>query len=364
MLNQGLIQKLLKEYVGAVNGEEAAARHLGIEADRIAQALGGDLSHWTLGRLVRLARGLGVDDRIFFGEGGVVPMQLLAFRNDQWGGLDPRDGIIARKALERAATLRSLGWQSHPYKASPLRKGTPYDLGYRLAERVRKDLKSTNEPLTNLTRLVEQRFGIVVAWAEMVTPRMEAMAVAAPGGEAIVLNSTWRPNSIGTFVRRNIAHELCHILFDVRRSQLLVKSDMDSAFSMEKDDMEKRANAFAAELLVPKAGVELCLQGRPKVIQDPQSADTLTTEVANHFGAPWLMTAWHLRNRGFIDKEKAGDPPNFTEGTANTAGPWSAPRERSTIEDFAAAQVEAGLLGRLRAQELSEVLTWAPGTKG
>lgn len=63
---------------------------------------------------------------------------------------------------------------------------------------------------------------------------------------------------------------------------------------------EQRARAFAAELLLPRAGLNGLL-GLPRTVREQDTAKELVIQAMDHFGASWQITANHLVNRGFVD---------------------------------------------------------------
>ncbi len=84
-----------------------------------------------------------------------------------------------------------------------------------------------------------------------------------------------------------LAHELCHLLFDRKSfvSLALVSGTWAPA------PLERRANAFAAELLLPLAGI------RRLVPAGSEPTDTQFETLLDRFKVGASTCAWHLRNR-------------------------------------------------------------------
>lgn len=64
---------------------------------------------------------------------------------------------------------------------------------------------------------------------------------------------------------------------------------------------EQRARGFAAELLLPRAGLNKLL-GLPRGVREQQTAVEMVVAAMDHFGASWQITANHLCNHGFVDR--------------------------------------------------------------
>jgi Zn-dependent peptidase ImmA (M78 family)/transcriptional regulator with XRE-family HTH domain len=193
--------------------------------------------------------------------------------------------------------------------------------GRQLAERVRKALNIGGEPVTDLTALVEDVFGLDVAVQPLpnnlhgllVTDQADqpdgadaAQAPAegsSPGAVALINSSdTWGRQ------RFTLAHELSHLLF--MDMKLFVA---DFAGRAGRDLNELRADCFAAHFLAPDSGLkELArgVTGRDTVaglpLADVDAADgaTLVTAVAVRFGVS-VETALHrLDDARIIDAEQ------------------------------------------------------------
>lgn len=92
-----------------------------------------------------------------------------------------------------------------------------------------------------------------------------------------------------------IAHELCHVLFHRNFGQALGIASGPWA----SPNLEREANAFAAELLLPSAGAEAALAQRAV-------GTAAVREIADRYGVGMDTTIWQLANRvGAVSKTEA-----------------------------------------------------------
>lgn len=237
-----------------------------------------------------------------------------------WQDFADDDHEMLQRVLESARTLKALtdggagggslrdgfSRQAAPSK-TPGRTRPPAAAanGYRRAEGVRNAIAESSwklgrgAPLRGLCELVEDGFGVLVVAAPMLTTGATAASIRdAEGAAAIVLNSAsqdWQRNP--AVARVHVAHELCHILFDPGDEGVQLVLDRDEEHPA--GAAEQRAKAFAAELLIPKAG--LCeLFGSPRAIVARDEAARWVERARDHFGTPWQIAAHHMINRGFV----------------------------------------------------------------
>ena len=110
---------------------------------------------------------------------------------------------------------------------------------------------------------------------------------------AIVWNSNNVFNEHSRGRRFTLAHELCHLLFDWEAGRGLAIASGPWAPS----GIERRANAFAAMLLMPTANVHAAVS----ILNVPLESLDGVSNVASRMGTGFRATSWHLRNLGFID---------------------------------------------------------------
>lgn len=219
------------------------------------------------------------------------------------------DEALITQALQRAKVLcelhrltnRGQDLRQHFVPEPPGK--TPYEDGYQLARQVRERLENLDRRLEALDTLIEERFGVLIDEATLRHESIQAVSAKTQSGAAMILlnrsnagypNPCWR--------RGNLAHELGHILRDPPEdgfNQLVV--DQDSALAWwSSSPGEQRAKAFAAELLIPTAGLERLLPTFPAT----QEATALVriADVREEFQTTFEVTLYHLVNQGYIAK--------------------------------------------------------------
>lgn len=329
----------------------AVSLRTGIASDLLAGLAGGTLQGWTTTKAEALGRALGLDPAVFWAPGVALAGPKLSFLRGAWPDFHPDDAAPLAQVLEQAATLRALRVVvGLPPSVRQALRPVPLDpphhaAGYALALRVRALLGLGESPLPNLHDLVPHRLDIAVVHRRLKTARLRAVAVMRPDAEAIVLNDAVESSSI--LQRRSIAHELCHILFDQR------SMDIDAVLEGAEDEepREARANAFAAELLVPEGGA-ISLIGIPEREVDLSRATKLVRTVARHFAAPAELVSNHLVNLGFIAKGLREAVIDATRGLRITDPEAQvAVLETRISQALADHRISAGRAAELRALE-------------
>jgi Zn-dependent peptidase ImmA (M78 family) len=202
-------------------------------------------------------------------------------------------------ALGRLLQGTEPGWQVAAFRRSEAPHDTadaPARHGYQLATELRRHWGLISERLEDVTALVEERLGIAVLLRQLTT--RAACAVKAGDAAAIVLGGA--SFQFPARARGAIAHEVCHVLHDPDREGVHVVLDLENDRSSHAN--EQRARAFAAELLLPRPGLNRLL-GVPRRVREPREAQTLVIDAMEEFGASWQITANHLCNREFVDME-------------------------------------------------------------
>ena len=170
--------------------------------------------------------------------GGVSPdlgqTDIDALRDALVGGCPGRDGE------ELASLVES-------------RQGTPLDVphldGERFATALLDDLGQLDDDSFVDVRVICRRLGITVEEIALETDSIRGVALAGEEfSPKIVINLVHAYNSNEDGKRFTIGHELCHILFDRTRARRIAHV----SGSWAPPGIEKRANAFAAYLLMPR----------------------------------------------------------------------------------------------------------------
>jgi Zn-dependent peptidase ImmA (M78 family) len=160
-------------------------------------------------------------------------------------------------------------------------------------------LNQVKEPLADLRDLVESRFGAIVVSRQLASKKVTAAAVRAGVAAAIVLAANDTQRAANPLVTRvNLAHELCHALFDPLVGGLQIVLDENN--DRKVNAAEQRARAFAAEFLLPLEGLSALL-GPPLTTSDADAASRMVARARSHFGTPHEIAANHLCNLGFVN---------------------------------------------------------------
>ncbi len=153
----------------------------------------------------------------------------------------------------------------------------PWRDGEDLASCVRAGLGLGRAPIADVAELAEHHFGLdVLAWP---TGKAVSGLCAHSRGVAMILISTSFSRGHQRFTA---AHELAHhLLHDPR--EIVIDSDLYDTSS----PTEKRANAFAAALLMPADGLSDVIAGR-------QIDDAVLIELMRHFGVSFSALLYRL----------------------------------------------------------------------
>ena len=171
-----------------------------------------------------------------------------------FGGASPELGIDDIQALRDALVGGCPGQDGEELGALvESRQGVPLDVphldGERFAAALLEELdESVGDDFVDV-RAICSRLGITVEDVEFETDSIRGVALAGEGfSPKIVINLGHVYNSNEDGKRFTIGHELCHILFDRTRARRIAHV----SGSWAPPGIEKRANAFAAYLLMPR----------------------------------------------------------------------------------------------------------------
>lgn len=169
-----------------------------------------------------------------------------------------------------------------------------YKKGYELARQTRKFLGlKPDDPISSLKELIEVKLAIPVVQLEL-GQEFAGATIATGGDRGIVINLNG-DNSNPLVRRMTMAHELGHLLWDPdqRLDKLRVDryDELQTNVQLGKplDHVERRANAFAVELLAPGDAIvsAFTTQG---------GGTTGLTHVIEKFGVSRTATMHHLEN--------------------------------------------------------------------
>lgn len=170
-----------------------------------------------------------------------------------------------------------------------------WEQGYTLASEVRDELGPGRTEPMNAQDLIDS-IGIAEHTLSLSDGELRAASVRKPSGAAcILLNSKSRFAQFPHAKNMDIAHELCHLLFDEEFGQPLAVVQGPWAPGY----VEQRANAFAAALLLPREGIQATLGFGP-------SERVVTARDVNKlrlvYGVGIYVILGSLYNLGWLDR--------------------------------------------------------------
>jgi hypothetical protein len=128
----------------------------------------------------------------------------------------------------------------------------PWQEGNVLADEVIDALGLRPDPGVDVAAVLE-RLGVSQDAVSLTDPNVRAISIAGPYHVPTVFLNVKYPDGTSEWVRRfSLAHELCHLLLDCDRGRRITVASGPWAPL----DIEQRANAFAAALLVPEATLD------------------------------------------------------------------------------------------------------------
>ena len=205
--------------------------------------------------------------------------------------------------LARIMVARRVGASNLPFgDAVPVEwtDERPWAQGYGLAEDFIDQFGLSEclgqEGAVDVERILS-RLEVDVVQTSLTDEAIRGVAVAGPKYLPCIAwndRSHWNGDEKGR--RFTLAHELCHVLFDQEAGRGLAIASGPWAPL----DVERRANAFAAMLLMPTAVVQEALARSAEPISTPEGIRGVANRLHTSFGA----TLRHLTNLGFIDEHE------------------------------------------------------------
>jgi len=184
--------------------------------------------------------------------------------------------------------------------SNQLERERPHVQGSDVAKWLRRHLNLSDHQRVDPFTILERIYNVDVRAIDLGIPDLEAIAVwGEKFGPGVLLNQTSR--RVGTphnFWRNGVArvtatHELCHLLLDAEHSL----SAVDILGSRMSIRIEQRANAFAAEFLLPEreADAVWTAQGRPL---DPEGLKKVLRTLCQKHNVSQSIAAWQLEHGG------------------------------------------------------------------
>jgi Zn-dependent peptidase ImmA (M78 family) len=234
----------------------------------------------------------------------IEPTTLL--KESAPGYLTDADRSALATGLWRARAFTTLGdvlgvkSLADHFRARAAPEDRPHEDGYARALEVRGLVPERPRALRNLRRLLETRFDILVQDHHFADPHVLGAACRSGRARLIAVNSDLPSETARRFV---LAHELAHHLLDLTEQGATAdEGDYNSTrFWFDRSPTEKRANAFAAMLLVPRDALKATL-GAPRSMLDLNDARAAVEKVCREFGIGFAAAAWHVYNMHHIDR--------------------------------------------------------------
>lgn len=182
---------------------------------------------------------------------------------------------LAQEALRELSASAGLGVAMEPFQE-----------GYALARWLRKGLGRLEERVEPEQLLMQ--WNVQLVDISLAAPQLDAVACWGPRhGPAVLVNAKAARASTPHGRRSSLAHELCHLLVDRQVSLPLAEVLGGHSPSLP----EQRANAFAAEFLLPQSIAW-------RAIQQQTNIQTAVERLCNDYGVGKQIVGWQIQNGG------------------------------------------------------------------
>lgn len=279
--------------------QEKLAQQIGLKADQVSKSETGT-RRFDLAELSGIADALGTSVQTLLGrrEPGTLALAARVTEAASEGGLTWVEQR-ARQILELDHLLGELGCRrpssgtreaaevlvaARALPESASKKQANLD-GQSIADLTRHKLDLGSAPLGDLGTLSEQFFGVDVDCA----PLGEGVSGVCVHSDDIALIMANTDMSIG-HLRFTLAHELAHHVFGDPREVVIERK------LWQDTTVERRANAFAANLIMPPTEVERMVGDRPMT-------DELLAELMQHFNVSLVALVGQLADCKKIEFE-------------------------------------------------------------
>jgi hypothetical protein len=167
-----------------------------------------------------------------------------------------------------------------------------YEQGNRLAEFAITEFDVDDEQPVDVQEVLDQ-IGTRIEDVELSDRSIRDVTLAGPGHRpTCVLNLNYQFGSSEKIRRFTLAHELCHLLFDRWRARRLAVASGPWA----PQDIERRANAFAAAFLMPRP----LLDRAAREVDEPYASIEWLVQIAALANTSALATLERLANLGLL----------------------------------------------------------------
>jgi Zn-dependent peptidase ImmA (M78 family) len=248
--------------------------------------------------------GLGNDEReALFGSTNEHALFLPSFPAALMFGavspnLKPPDRVALIRQIADAYRQNETCLVDQLSKEVPVDSVAPWDAGYELAMNLLDALGvKTETPEALALEDFIAKLGALLDTIKLEDTSIRGIAI---GGKryrsTILLNATHQTYRYPSGIRFSIAHELCHLLYDRGYAQEVALPSGPWAPL----DVERRANAFAAMLLMPPGRLSAALaEGEA----EPRSLKGIR-DVCSRLNTSFSMTVEHMHNLGFLSDDE------------------------------------------------------------
>jgi len=221
-------------------------------------------------------------------EGSLDDTELLAVARSSGGelSLDQKQSVLERVRASTRSDAGELDALSREARGQLANWSTREDFkqGHELAVWLRERLGLATDERAEPHDLL-QSWGIPVEELAL-SKSIEALGVWGPRhGPALFVNPEGLRSASMHGRRATLAHEICHLLVD--RERALPMAEVLGGASPSRP--ERRANAFAAELLLPQSAAA-------RVVQSEDSIRAALDRLCTDFGVGQQLAAWQILN--------------------------------------------------------------------
>jgi len=221
------------------------------------------------------------------------PTELMAVARSTQGLLDMDDmrGLLCAIRAVHARSTPELDTVSGRAEQLLRENGAdrPFEAGYRLAMWFRKQVSCPEDVAVDVEQMLRD-FAVYVGEVTLESVVLDAVCCWGPRhGPAVLINTKGAHASSEPGRRATLAHELGHLLVD--RHSALPLAEVYGGHTYK--DVEARANAFAAEFLLPRAAART-------VCAAAEDGEDYLRSSCGVYDVSREMAAWQLRNSGHM----------------------------------------------------------------
>jgi Zn-dependent peptidase ImmA (M78 family) len=273
------------------------------KSQRMAILSGLDKDRWdSLEEAIRGRCPEAAFESVFAGEGTDLVVTTPGSAALMFGSASPtlEDSDVHELALQLAG-MYSATTSNHPLerfaRSEPLdsSQARPWEQGYALADELLDELELLKDANWIDVESLCLKLGITIRSIHLKDKEIRAVAATSKNHTPAIFINVHHPTSSKPSGRRfTIAHELCHLLHDRLYGARLALASGPWA----PKDLEKRANSFAAEFLMPSTLVQAAVSKLSVPLATIEGIQTVAKALKTSFTA----TAEHLANIGSISE--------------------------------------------------------------